>query len=336
MLPRALLAPLAVLVLLLPGAAAAAGFEMEELPAAEGQDGAPMRVGIWYPSDAAPPGTETLFGQHLSLDAPLSEGRHPLVVISHGQGGWMGGHADTALALAEAGYIVAVPEHRGDNLQDESALPSEWMVTRPADLRAAIDYMTEAWPEAQQVDAARIGVYGFSAGGYSALVAAGALPDIGLAKSFCSGNPREYACRKGFLDGAEPGQVEPALEQVAGDSRIGAVAAAAPALGFAFGALDLAAVEIPVQIWSGALDLRVPHNTNGALVAAGLAAAPDVHVVERAGHFAFLAPCNPALEMAHPAQWAMYCVDAEGFDRAAFHKDMNAALVRFFDKSLKR
>ncbi|WP_145962866.1 alpha/beta hydrolase family protein [Mangrovicoccus ximenensis] len=295
-----------------------------------------MRIGIWYPAATAPPATATLFGQHLSLDAPVAEGRHPLVVISHGQGGWMGGHADTALALAEAGYVVAVPEHPGDNMQDGGAPPAQWMVTRPADLRAAIDYMTEAWPGASRIDSGRIGVYGFSSGGYSALVAAGALPDVGLAKSFCAGNPREYACREGFLDGAEPGQVAPVLEQVAGDGRIGAVAAAAPALGFAFGALDLAAIDIPVQIWSGGLDLRVPHNTNGALVAAGLAASPDVHVVERAGHFAFLAPCSPSMEMAHPAQWAMYCVDSEGFDRAAFHKDMNAELVRFFDKSLKR
>ncbi|WP_138472572.1 prolyl oligopeptidase family serine peptidase [Poseidonocella sp. HB161398] len=333
---RSLFAAISVLLLLLPGAAAAVGFEMAELPPPEGSDAPAMRVGIWYPSDAPPPESATLFGTHLSLGTEIADGKHPLVVISHGEGGQMAAHADTAMALAEDGIIAVVPEHRGDSRFDESARPAEWMVSRPTDLREVIDFMTGGWKDAAEVDGSRIGVYGFSAGGYTALVAAGALPDIGLAKSFCAGNPKEYACRNGFLDGVEAGQVAPALEQVAGDSRIGAIAAAAPSLGFAFGALDLAGIDIPVQIWSGALDLRAPHNTNGALVAAGLPMAPEVHVVERAGHFAFLAPCDQRMETARPADWAMYCVDPEGFDRKAFHKELNAELVRFFDKALNR
>ncbi len=336
MFPKALSAPLAVLLMSLPGMAAAAGFALETLPQPEYADTPPVEIGIWYPSDAAPPETETLYGQHLSLDAPVAEGRHPLVVIAPGAGGWIGGHADTALALAEAGYVVAVAGHVGEGPETAAELPHDWMTGRPAELRAAIDYMTGGWKDAPDIDPSRIGVFGFSAGGYAALVAAGALPDIALAKSFCAGNPREYACRRKLIDGAETGQLGPALEQVAGDGRIGAVAAAAPLFGFAFGALDLAGIDIPVQIWSGGLDLRVPHNTNGALVAAGLAAAPDVHVAERAGHFAFLAPCNPEMETAHPAKWAMHCVDSEGFDRAAFHETLNAALVDFFDRSLDR
>jgi predicted dienelactone hydrolase len=52
------------------------------------------------------------------------------------------------------------------------------------------------------------------------------------------------------------------------------------------------------------------------------------------GHFVFRPPCRPQLQAALPKIWAMACVDPPGFDRAAFHKTMNADIVAFFDKTL--
>ncbi|MBE3640406.1 alpha/beta hydrolase family protein [Mangrovicoccus algicola] len=323
--------------LLVPGLACAAGFEVAQVPVARGLDEAPMRIGLWYPPARDPQETPPpLFGRALAVDAPLAEGRHPLIVLSHGQGSWMGNHADTAAALADAGFIVAVPEHPGDTRGDDHAVPAQWLVTRPADLSATIDYLTGPWPGAGGVDAGRIGVLGFGTGGYGALVAGGGLPDLDLAKSFCAGNPREYACRAGMLDGVKPAEIEPGLEAAAGDGRIGAIAVVAPILGFAFGPLDLAAVEAPVQIWSGGLDLRAPHNTNGALIAAGLPMAADVHQVEGAAHASFSQPCYAGMQAAMPSYWAMSCQDAPDFDRPAFLEEMAATLARFFDKALKR
>jgi predicted dienelactone hydrolase len=43
-------------------------------------------------------------------------------------------------------------------------------------------------------------------------------------------------------------------------------------------------------------------------------------------HFDFLAPCNEALAKAAPA----ICESAPGFDRTAFHAEMNRAIVTFF------
>jgi predicted dienelactone hydrolase len=53
---------------------------------------------------------------------------------------------------------------------------------------------------------------------------------------------------------------------------------------------------------------------------------PDYHVVTNAGHFAFLAPCTPVLANVAPEA----CRDPEGFDRAAFHRQFNPAVVAFF------
>jgi predicted dienelactone hydrolase len=53
---------------------------------------------------------------------------------------------------------------------------------------------------------------------------------------------------------------------------------------------------------------------------------PEYHVVPKAGHFAFPAPCTPALAARVPE----ICHDPEGFDRAAFHREFNPAVVAFF------
>ena len=92
--------------------------------------------------------------------------------------------------------------------------------------------------------------------------------------------------------------------------------------------------SVPVQIWSGSLDDRVPHETNVAPLAKQLPRPAEVQVVDQAGHFAFLRPCNPATEDANP-RWNMLCVDTPGFDRTAFHDIMNAGIIAFFDRTLK-
>jgi len=52
--------------------------------------------------------------------------------------------------------------------------------------------------------------------------------------------------------------------------------------------------------------------------------------VPNAGHFAFLAPCTLALAAVAPE----ICYDPEGFDRAAFHREFNPAVVTFFNGKL--
>ena len=50
-----------------------------------------------------------------------------------------------------------------------------------------------------------------------------------------------------------------------------------------------------------------------------------ITIEANAHHFAFLAPCTPAL-----ARVPEICHDPEGFDRAAFHRGFNPAVVAFF------
>lgn len=90
-----------------------------------------------------------------------------------------------------------------------------------------------------------------------------------------------------------------------------------------------------MQLWGGTADRRVPVDSNVQLLAGLLGDRAEVHIVDGAGHFAFLAPCNPALKAAEPEIWEMVCVDGSGFDRPAFQRDFDAQVVRFFSSALK-
>jgi len=168
------------------------------------------------------------------------------------------------------------------------------------------------------------------------LAAGVAAPDFSLAPAHCDAVPEEFACRIGLLADLDVDRVTQSIRAVSPDPRIGAVSAAAPAFGFAFPEADEMARKVPTQLWSGEADDRVPHDTNAGLLEARLAGALDVHVVEDAGHFAFMAPCNPRLEEINPRIWQMVCVDAPQFDRASFHEHFNRTLIDFFDRALGR
>ena len=112
----------------------------------------------------------------VARDAPVEGTGLPLVVISHGHGGSYAGHLDTATALANAGFVVAALTHNGDSWRDQSRPTAIW--ERPRQLKLLTDYMLGAWSDHERLDANRVGAFGFSAGGFTVLAAAGGEPDL--------------------------------------------------------------------------------------------------------------------------------------------------------------
>lgn len=115
------------------------------------------------------------------------------------------------------------------------------------------------------------------------------------------------------------------------DTRIRAAVIADPALTVAFTKSTLSSIDIPMQVWrseAGAKDRGIdPEGV--ARVLNALPGQPEVHVVP-AGHFAFLSPCSPELA----ANLPRFCTDPPDFDRAAFHRDFDASVLRFFREHL--
>jgi predicted dienelactone hydrolase len=281
----------------------------------------PLEARVWYPR-AAP------------------AARLPLVVISHGTGGGMTMHADTAIALAEAGFIVVAPTHTGDNYRDDSYVGRGLhLIGRPRHIARVVDYALGRGFGAARVDRDRIGLFGHSAGGFTALVVAGAEPDLTGAAARCRRRPPPWDCtylKSHGIDLTKPRSRPPAPKWLH-DSRIRAIAIAAPAVGYSFERNGLASVRVPVQLWIAGHDAIVEDSPD---IVARLLPPPgaEAHRIREAGHLSFLAPCDwrmRAIMAAMRRGVLNICTDEPGFDRARFHARLNRQLVGFFRRTLR-
>jgi predicted dienelactone hydrolase len=292
--------------------------------------GAPVEIGVWYPTGAAPkPSPVGSFSQMVAENAAPSGHGLPLVVMSHGTGGEFAGHYDTALALAHAGYVVAALTHTGDNYRDQSRAVD--LPNRPRQLKLLVDYMLSGWSGHAVIDPERVGAFGFSAGGFTVLAAAGGEPDLGAFVPHCQAHPQYFDCQLITRFPAMAKMMQSAKPTWVHDDRLKAVVVAAPAVGFAFGKTGLAHVHAPMQLWGAEFDHILPVADYAGVVRADLPNAPDYRLVNNADHFDFLAPCSVVLSK----QVTEICVSRPGFDRAQFHAEFDKAVVAFFDKYLK-
>ena len=288
--------------------------------------GPPIEVGVWYPTGAAPkPEAIESNQQMVARDADVEGTNLPLVVISHGHAGSYAGHLDTATALAGAGFVVAALTHNGDSWHDQSNPTAIW--ERPRQLKLLIDYMLGAWSGHERIDASRVGAFGFSAGGWTVLVAAGGEPDLRTITDHCKAHPAFEVCQ---ILKQHPTALDSKIAWTH-DARIKAVVSAAPALGFAFGSRGLAAVRQPIQLWRAEDDQILPYPYYAEAVRLALPKPPEMHVVANAGHYDFLTPCSAKLATRVPA----ICASRPGFDRAAFHERFDDEIVAFFRRTLR-
>lgn len=298
----------------------AAGFSFINVPA--DSNGPALRGAVWTPCQSAP-GEIKLDPLVIAgtRDCPVVGSHLPLVVMSHGRGGSFLLNHDTAAALADAGFVVAAINHPGDNFQDlsrEGDLSA--FATRPVDMRRLVDYMLGHWPGHAKIDPERVGFFGFSRGGYTGLVAIGAVPDFTLRKDLCPPASHLPACEE-----IRRGELPP---PPAPDPRIKAAVIVDPLS--VFDAKGLRKVTVPVQLWASAYggDGVAPQSV--AAVRRDLPTPPEWHVAAKAAHFAFLAPCSAAMSSEMPD----ICRDGPGFDRVAFHAEFDADVVSFFERHL--
>ncbi len=289
--------------------------------------GRPMDVGAFHPSPQPTRGQS--FGPYdvaATLGAPIAPGRHAIVVISHGDGGGPFSHHDLATALARRGDVVIVVSHPGGDHRDQSGLGGTGLIFgRPAQVSAALDAVAKDEALADHVDPTRIGFLGFSAGGTTGLLLAGARPDFARAEAACASRPRVPGpCEAG-------GRIRDDRPGLAArpDPRIGAFALLAPA-SVIFPAEEIRRIMRPVAIWLGGRDTVLPPEENGLSTARALPERVRVRVEPAAGHFTFLAPCSARMAASLPA----LCRDDEGVDRAAFHARIAAEIGDFFADAL--
>ncbi len=137
---------------------------------------------VMYPSTTLPRQTKT--GPYLlnvAMNAPIATGIFPLAIISHGRRSYGLVFHTLARFLSENGFIVALPNHPGDNLfQRQSACSYQNLEERPKQITAVIDTLTTHKLFGCAIQTNNVGVIGHSAGGYTALAIAGGEPHTGF------------------------------------------------------------------------------------------------------------------------------------------------------------
>jgi predicted dienelactone hydrolase len=297
-----------------PALAEGVGFETVKI--ANGAE-SPLTVGIWYP--LAPDSSNEIAAAH----------RLPLVLMSHGGGGSFNGHSDTAMALAHAGIVAAAVSHAGDTFDDQSKVLQPWR--RPAQLRRLTDYMLNDWRWHGGLDGARVGAFGFSNGAFTVLVAIGGVPRFSQIGPYCQMHPDHDLCtllRRANVQAPSGSDIPPGAWLT--DTRIKAAVLAAPAFAFTFDSMGLTGVRVPIQLWRAESDQHQPAPFYEDQVRDKLPRSPEYHIVQRAGHYDFLPPCDAQTLRAAPD----ICTSLPNFDRRAFHEEFNVQVVRFFREKL--
>lgn len=159
-------------------------------------------VTIFYPT-ASEPAVERRgpFTMNVAVDAPLGSVNRRLIVISHGSPASPWVHFDLASSLVNAGFVVALPEHFGDNDKDSSDPgPPSWR-RRPMEVTRAIDRVRAEPRFGPALDFGRIGMFGMSAGGHTALTLAGGRWSPSRLRRHCNQHTEEdfHTCAGPFL-----------------------------------------------------------------------------------------------------------------------------------------
>ena len=246
-------------------------------PAREGRT---LPIDVWYPVD--PEQTAGATPSEYSLapglgytsttawaDAPIADGEFPLVVYSHGGGGFRWIATFYTEFLASKGYVVVAPDHPGSTAVDQitgaGVKPEENAFLRPADITLTLDTVLAADadpadPLQGRIDESKVALSGHSWGGYTSLAT--------------------VAGHTNTLGSTTP------------DPRVNALILMAPYTEM-FSDEELGKVDVPVLVVSSTLDDSTPIETNTERPAELIPGRPLVRVdIDGGAHTSFTDVCK--------------------------------------------
>jgi predicted dienelactone hydrolase len=285
-------------------------------------------VTVFYPSSTpAVAFVRGPFTLNVALEASPSLGNHRLVIFSHGSGGSPWPMADFAASLVDAGFVVAMPEHAGDNYKDKSKVgPKTWKL-RPHEVSQAIDAVQADARFTGLVDFTQVGVYGTSAGGLTALTLAGARWSPANFMRHCLAHMQEdFPACVGLITSLKGNWLDPVKLTVARwvhrlyfndetwqshtDPRVRAVIASVPIAAY----IDMASIARPriaVGLVQSAFDPWLTPRFHSNKVQSACASCVDIPNLPHSGHGTLMSPWPQELAQSLTPLLA----DPPGFDR---------------------
>lgn len=304
-------------------------------------------VTVFYPSDSpSSPVQRGPFMFDVALDGVPIRGNGRLIVISHGSPASPWVYFDLSHTLVDAGFIVALPEHYADNYKDDSEPgPPSWK-RRPLEVSRAIDIMADDARFRPLLALDKVGMYGMSAGGHTALTLAGGRWSPAQLQRHCEAHITDdfQACAGlttqltgGIFDGIKTAVARWVIDYKLTDntwyqhtdSRITAIVAGVP---FAadFDTASLATPKVHLGIITARQDKWLVPKYHSDAILKVCTTCERVADFKNGGHGALLSPLPPD----RSGLVAKLIADPQGFDRVNEVPEVNQKITAFFIRQL--
>jgi predicted dienelactone hydrolase len=310
------------------------------LPLEDRARGRKLITEVWYPTTQAATSENAVPFVRIptARDASISSGKFPLVLFSHGTGGGRLTVEWFCAGLASKGFIVAAVDHFGNTF--DNSIPEEFVKfwERPQDLKFVLDNLLSSGAFASSIDDAKIGVAGFSLGGYTAIALAGGQLDLQALQKFFESplgkKEAEIPEMPGLIELMKSPKITQAFTKAPPliDRRIRSAFVMSPALGQGFPEREnLRYVKIPVYIVAASADHIAPIETNAKHYAELISKSKYQALGTNADHYVFLNEANDELRKEAP----IFFSDPPGVDRTAIHQQALSLALTHFKSTLK-
>jgi len=305
----------------------------------------PLTTEVWYPT------TDTIkkhntdfqpFARAESVKDASISGKYPLIMISHGTGGGRLSLEWLADILVQHGFMVAAVDHWGNTYENKIAIDFVTPWERPQDISFVLTGLLKDPKFGLAIDQDKIGMAGFSIGGYTTIAAAGgklnfkALDDYG----HTAGGKQELTLPESpgladFLKNGGEKQVEGSFKnspKLLKDKRIKAFFAICPAIGQGFvSKSQFKDLTRPLYIVEVESDSITPYKTNAEHYHQLIPASQYKLIKGKANHYVFLSEAAEPVKKEAP----VYFNDDPSVDRHVIHQQVGALAVEFFKEKLK-
>ena len=307
--------------------------------------GGQLDVTVWYP--AATGGTPVVLGESVFFqgtaaqrDAPISAGKFPLILLSHGAG--LAGNPDAvswiATPLARQGFVVAAPTHPGNSGQNRSAAETMKIWLRPADLTETLNAMEQTPAFKEHLDPGKVGVLGLSLGGNTALAIAGARVDPKRLAGYCDTDALNASlCEWIRQSGVDLHAMD--LNSAGRDNqdkRVRFAMAIDPTPIDVLAFQSFSGISIPIELVNLGQPGKIPLTADASEAAKAIPMA-GYAVIEDASHYSMFAACKAGAAALAQAEEIgdPICMDGGGRSRSEIHQQLIEMTVAAFRHALK-
>ena len=272
-----------------------------------------LQTYVWYPAAGPAPAASV----PSTPDAPpATTGPYPLVVLISGLSMSATTYSRWGELLASHGFVAfaSTYDHIGGG-----GVGARLLYGRPADVVRVIGYADALTASdgklAGLIDTSRIGVWGMSTGGTTALQAGGARIDFNALNAWCAANETEKYGKSCQFVGQKSstaklyGVADPFAEPMPpiSDSRVAALVLASPGGELqVFGAAGIAAVKVPTLVMVCADDGQVKPEFNALWAYDGIGSEEKALAVFDEGGHAMFVGSGPHLEQAQALTIAFF------------------------------